>query len=487
MSQNNFLQNLQQSANTTMTDNGSKSYISSLNTFVDFFFTLGSSRGKDISPVMIKSFAENKSLAYKIALYMRDIREGQGERQQFKNFIKNVVIPYENDELNIIRLFHKIVELGRFDDLEVFVGSRFETLAMTHWVDAIKAGNMLAAKWAPVKDKKGAKPLRSILKMNEVSWRKFVVPLRTTVEQQMCAQKWEEIEFGKLPSIAHSRYMKAFNKRCGELYSAYKDSLVKGEAKINAGALYPYDVIKPISCLALGRNVGSYYHRTVDKSLFPVIDAQWKALPDFVPEGLEILPIIDVSGSMKQPVSPTSTVECLDVAVSLGLYISERNKGIFKDYFMSFSNKPRLIHTTGTISQRIQQASHDDWGMNTDIEAVFNLILETAIKMDAKQSDIPAMVTIISDMQFDCVSDGRKSTIFEAAKKDFNKHGYELPKIVFWGVNSSKNNTPVTFDKNGTALVSGFSPSIVKSFLSAEFNPVGIMLEAVDKERYTVC
>ena len=479
--QKNFLQNLQQNANETVTDNGAKSYISSLNTFVDFFFTLGSSRGKDISPVMVKSFAEDKSLAYKIALYMRDIREGQGERQQFKNFIKNVVIPYENDELNIVRLLHKIVELGRFDDLEAFVGSKFETLAMTHWVEAIKAGNMLAAKWAPVKDKKGAKPLRSILGMNEVSWRKFVVPLRTTVEQQMCAHKWDEIEFGKLPSLAHSRYMKAFNKRCGELYAAYKESLVKGEAKINAGALYPYDVIKSISSLASYRRWSS-----VDKSLFPVIDAQWKALPDFVPEGLEILPIIDVSGSMTSQV-PHSSVSCLDVALSLGLYISERNKGIFKDYFMSFSNKPRLIHTTGTISQRIQQAYHDDWAMSTNIEAVFNLILNTAVKMDATQESIPSLITIISDMQFNCVSGGNNKTIFEAAKEKYSKHGYNLPKIVFWGVNSASNNTPVTFDENGTALVSGFSPSIVKSFLSAEFNPVGIMLEAVDKDRYTIC
>lgn len=480
MPQKNFLQNLQQNANETVTDNGAKSYISSLNTFVDFFFTLGSSRGKDISPVMIKSFAEDKGLAYKIALYMRDIREGQGERQQFKNFIKNVVIPYENDELNIVRLLHKIVELGRFDDLEVFVGSRFETLAMGYWVEAIKAGNMLAAKWAPVKDKKGAKPLRYILGMNEVSWRKFVVPLRTTVEQQMCAHKWNEIEFGKLPSLAHSRYMKAFNKRCGELYSAYKESLVKGEAKINAGALYPYDVIKGISSIATSS------WNTVDKSLFPVIDAQWKALPDFVPEGLEILPIIDVSGSMTSQV-PNTSVSCLDVALSLGLYVSERNKGIFKDYFMSFSNKPRLIHTTGTISQRIQQAYHNDWAMSTNIEAVFDLILDTAVKMDAPQESIPSLVTIISDMQFNCVSGGKNKTIFESAKEKYKLHGYELPKIVFWGVHSASNNTPVTFDENGTALVSGFSPSIVKSFLSAEFNPVGIMLEAVDKDRYTIC
>ena len=71
-------------------------------------------------------------------------------------------------------------------------------------------------------------------------------------------------------------------------------------------------------------------------------------------------------------------------------------------------------------------------------------------------------------------------------ERKYEKAGYNVPKIVFWNLNA-KDNVPVKFNKNGTALVSGFSPSICKAVLAADledFTPRSIMLKAVMNDRY---
>lgn len=445
------------------TENGCDSFHSTNSKCLDLFYLIGSSRGRDITGPFLQAFAENEDLALRILLWARDIRQGAGERQQFRNLMKTLIETLDEDRVTAI--INKVPELGRFDDLKVFFGTRFESVAAELWVRSIRDGNGLAAKWAPRKDKKGAKPLRSAIGLTEARWRKLVVPLSNTVEQQMCAKQWDEIEFGKVPSVASGRYMTAFHRNAGAKYQAYKDALEKGEAKVNAGAVYPYDVI-----------------RSMNNGDVTVANAQWEALPDYIESDESFLPIIDTSYSMNTKVS--GSVSAVDVAVSLGLYTSQRNKGVFRDVFMTFSERPSLQRVTGTLQQRYRGMSTADWGMNTNIEAVFDLLLDTALAHNVPESDMPTKLLVVSDMQFDCMRGG--GTAFDNARRKYAAAGYKMPQIVFWQVNARAGGIPVTMGTGGTALVSGFSPSIMRSVLNGDLDPVKVMLDTVMVDRYTL-
>jgi hypothetical protein len=374
------------------------------------------------------------------------------------------------------RIVARVPELGRWDDLFAFVGTPSEDAALALFAGAIRAGNGLASKWAPRKGENAAR-LRNTMGMSPRQYRKLIVANTDVVETKMCAKKWDSIEFGKIPSVAAARYQKAFWRNAKDAYEAYVNALEKGTEKVNAGAVYPYDVIKSIY--------------TGNER---VASEQWKALPDYM-EGSEstgILPVVDVSGSMSCSAGGSGIITCMDVAVSLGMYISERNRGIFKDQFVTFSQKPQMIKLTGTLSQRVRQLKTSDWGMNTDLEAVFDLLLKSANRGKVDQSQMPDTILILSDMQFDMATRGYNyyhrsrpnPTSFEMIEKQYEKSGYKMPKLVYWNINS-RNGVPVEFDKNGTALVSGFSPSIMKSVLAAKnFTPQAIMLDTVGNERY---
>jgi hypothetical protein len=269
--------------------------------------------------------------------------------------------------------------------------------------------------------------------------------------------------------------MKAFSKNDKDRFGAYLTSLEKGEAgvKINAGAVYPYDIVKN---LRFGESRGA--------------NAQWNALPNYLEGGKErFLPVVDVSGSMCCSAGGNPNVTCLDVAISLGLYISERNVGPFKDAFVTFSSHPKLQVLKGTLSERYSQLSMAQWSMSTDIEKVFTTILDKAKASNVSQDEMPTMILILSDMEFNSGTRGNwnlsAQQIFE---KKYAEAGYEMPKIVYWNIQSrGDNNKPVHFDKNGTALVSGFSPALLTNLLAGkEMSPYAMMLSVIDSERYSV-
>jgi len=225
-----------------------------------------------------------------------------------------------------------------------------------------------------------------------------------------------------------------------------------------------------------------------NKSNLDHITAQWDALPNYVGDA-NILPLVDVSGSMTCPAgryNSKSGTTCLDVAVSLGLYLADKNTGKFKDTFLTFSANPELLHLKGNIVQKIEQMVGSNWTMNTDLHKAIHKILGVAVAGDVPQSEMPKILLILSDMQFDSCATYDDSGI-EMIERKYAESGYEVPKIVFWNLNSN-DNVPVKFDKNGTALVSGFSPSILKAVLAGgmeEFTPEAIMMKAVMNERYT--
>jgi hypothetical protein len=223
-----------------------------------------------------------------------------------------------------------------------------------------------------------------------------------------------------------------------------------------------------------------------DKTETDHVIAQWDALPNYVGDA-SILPLVDVSGSMTCSAGKNTQVRCLDVAVSLGLYLADKNKGVFKDTFLTFSSKPELVTLKGNIIQKVEQMSKSNWDMSTDLHAAMSKILNVAVKNSVPESDMPKMLLILSDMQFNhCAR--FDDTAMQMIERKFADAGYTVPQIVFWNLNSS-DNVPVKADKSGAALVSGFSPSIMTSLLAADldqFTPEGIMLKTVMSDRYAL-
>lgn len=455
------------------TSNGMKARKSTANACVDLFFAIGASRGKNIIPQFTAAYVENADLALRIVQWVRDVRGGSGEREIFRQVLTHL----ENtNPADASRLLVKVPELGRWDDLFVFKTEPLKTQAYTMLGDALRVKNGLAAKWTPRKGDTAVE-IRKFFGMTPKQYRKSLVNMTNVVETQMCAGSWDVINFSHVPSVAHSRYKKAFGRH-GTTYAEYIAKLVKGEAgvKINANAIFPHDVLK-------GR-IGGYGSSTWSKTELDAIEAQWNALPNYVGDA-SVLPLVDVSGSMVTTAGKTGTTTCLEIAVSLGLYFADKNKGAFKDCMLTFSAKPELVRLTGAINEKIDQMVATDWAMNTDLHAAFNVILKTAVDNSVAQADMPATLIIFSDMQFDaCVKND--DSAMEMIERKFEAAGYTLPKVVFWNLNAG-NNVPVKFDKKGTALVSGFSPAIAASVLGADpdaFTPESIMLKAVMIDRY---
>lgn len=461
-----------------VTTNGAVTNASSLNRNVDLFFLAGASRGKDIQSTFAAAMAEDSEVAIRVLQWARDARGGAGERKTFRDLFGYLI---KNDAVNAAKVLAKVPEIGRWDDVFVAFGTPLERDALRMVAAALNAGDGLCAKWMPRQGAEAGK-IRSYMKLTPKQYRKLLVGLSNTVEQKMCAQDWTGIVYPHVPSVAAARYQKAFLKHDPSGYAEYKAKLVSGEAKINASAVYPYDVI-----------------RSLNNGDATVATEQWKALPNYLEGSNEnILPVVDVSGSMGCVVS--GSVTALDVAISLGLYTSERMGGVFKDQFVTFSGSPALVKLKGSLKQRYDQLSRADWGMNTDVQAVFKLILGAAVKHSVPQNEMPTKLLILSDMEFDaCVVAGQGKSngyysaggsqvsvsAMEMIEKEYASAGYKVPQIVFWNLNGRAGNSPVTYNKVGAALVSGFSPSIVKSVLGGEeMTPLSIMLKTVMVERY---
>jgi hypothetical protein len=456
------------------TQNGMKARKSTANACVDLFYNIGASRGKNIVPQFTAAYVENSDLALRIAQWARDARGGSGERELFRQILTYLETANPEDAS---RLLVKIPEVGRYDDLLVFKTKPLKAQAFTMLGDALRSRNGLAAKWTPRKGEV-AREIREFFGMTPKQYRKSLVALTNVVETQMCAKDWDNINFSHVPSVAHARYKKAFGRN-GTTYADYVTKLVKGEAgvKINAGAVFPYDVLK-------GR---MNRYTKMSKQELDVLEAQWNALPNYIGDA-NVLPMVDSSGSMTCPAGgygSKSTLTCLEVAISLGLYFADKNKGKFKDTFLTFSHTPKLVNLKGNINQKIDQMNTGEVA-NTNLHAAFDLILKTALTNNVSQAEMPETLVIFSDMQFDQGVDHDDSAIEMIARK-YQAAGYELPKVVFWNLNAAYGNSPVKFDKRGTALVSGFSPAVASGIMSGnmdDFTPEAVMLKTVMKPRY---
>jgi hypothetical protein len=295
----------------------------------------------------------------------------------------------------------------------------------------------------------------------------------------MSQQKWDQIAFDKLPSKAGLLYKNAFMRR-EETKDRYAKFMSDKNTKVNASVLNPVDIAHQI--------FRYNYWRKPEKTERQAWQKYWDNLKDYYCGKEEPgIAVVDVSGSM--------TGTPMDAAVSMGAYIAERGKGPFKNHFITFSDSPRLVEFTGVdIYDKFQRARDADWGGSTNIEAVFDLLLTTAIRHHAKPEDMPKTLYIFSDMEFNnCVRGGRNryichdedevNTVIETQMRKWKLYGYTAPRVIFWNLDACHDNIPALGDK--FSYVSGFSMNMVECILSGK-DGIDLMLEKLDSERYKV-
>lgn len=475
---------------TALTFNGAVTNKSSLDACVDLFFIAGASRGKDISTTFHRALDQDPEITGRMLLWLRDILEGSGEREQFKILIKELIY---KDVALAERILKKLPEagIGRWDDLFVAFGTPLQSVVVKMMVDALNNGDKLCAKWMPRRRKgKPNSELRILAanftegsldyKVKEMIFRKKVAQLSETVEQQMCAGKWDEINFNHVPSKANQKYRKAFYRNAEGKYVSWLDSLVKkdGDAKVNAKATHPHDITRML--LQFSHWNCSFTSTQATKTL---AEAQWEALPNYV-EGSDekILPMIDVSGSMC-----SNNGLPLLVAITLGAYFAQRNSGEFAGEILTFTSTPSFVKVPQGLEAGLKAILQSPVGYDTNIQKAFELILKTAVRNNLSQEDLPTKLLVVSDMEFNtsCIS-GKSVSALNAVKVMYERAGYRMPQIIFWNVNGREGNSPVTVHDTGTALISGFSPSILTAVMKGaeDLTPRNVMLTKLMTERY---
>ncbi|SKS42700.1 DUF2828 family protein [Mycobacteroides abscessus] len=470
-----FIQELQRSNNFGRTANGAVTNTSSLDPVVDFFSTAGAMRGKEKQAAQLfeKAFRFDRQTAIRTLFYLRDVRGGQGERSVFRECYRTLAIM---DAALAEKLLVHVPEYGRWDD--IFYDGANVTDGMAYLIanqleqDAVNANAgqavSLLAKWLPSDSVKSAQrrklqiSLRKRLGLDQRTYRKLLSALRDRLgllETDMSAKNWDKIDFSKLPGQAHRRHVKAFWRNTDGRYAKYLESLERGEAKANTSTLYPYELYEMA-------------HRHGEAS---AANALWKNLPDYT-RGDEAIVMADVSGSMRgRPMS---------VSVSLALYFAERNTGPYNGYFMTFSEKPELVTVTGAnLHDKLRNIERSSWGYNTNIVAALDAILQAGVR----SGSVPKTLYIVSDMEFDQASPLQRghgwTTIFQAAKAEFARHGWNLPHIVFWNVNGRIGNQPALAHDGYVTLVSGFSPTTFSQAVEGK-TPRELVDSVVNGPRY---
>lgn len=512
-----FLTALKEVDNFTFTENGAGALRSTGNKMLDAFGSLAAMKDCDESTILhtfMGAFSEDKELAMKLLFYVRDIRGGQGMRRVFRIIVRYLANSYPEI---IKKNLDNFLFFGRGDDLMVLFDTAcekdmIEYVRETLYNDFVSVGNggscSLLAKWMPsintssTEAVKLAKRFVKAFGITDKEYRKMLSALRreiSIVESYMSANEWHKIPFDKLPSKAAMIYSDAFMKHCEKEYLKYLEDVAAGKAKVNAGALFPVDIIHNVM-------QKGYKYSVKDKYLY---DAMWKALPNFFGDTEETgMCVVDVSGSMYGVP--------MKVAISLGMYCADKCNGPFKNHFITFSAHPRLQEIKGDdIFQKVVNMQKADWEMNTNLESVFDLILDAAVSNHMKQEDLPSKLYIISDMQFDAARGGntyydhilekyvteKRVPFMQTMKKKFADNGYVMPALVYWNVRASEAGMfQDTFEGENCCMVSGYSPSLFKSVIDGtefvekvvdgktvveqKLDPMNVMMTTLNNERY---
>ena len=488
---NKMQETLNEEFNVSVTENFALGYRTTGKSLLDLNFavaTLRRATEEDIVRRFTKVYFEDKQSALVWLFYARDIRGGLGERRLFRvifdRLAKNVDLPAE-------KLMALVSEYGRFDDLLCLLRGKYHVNLIEMIKEQLKSdldglaesrSISLLAKWLPsinasnINTRENAKTIANELGMNLGEYRKTLSKLRKyldVTECKMSANEWDEIKYEAVPSRANLLYNKAFLRHDEERRLAFLESLKKGETKINASVLFPHDIVH--SYMESGYSIGKY-----DETL----EQLWKALPD-VPELENTIVVADGSGSMAVSIG-NSSCSALSVANALAIYFAQHCKGEFHDKYITFSERPRLVDLSKgkNLKEKLQIALSHNEIANTNIHAVFQLILTTAVKNKLTQEELPKNIVIISDMEFDYCASNANERLFSQILKEYEKQGYKLPRLIFWNVNSRTGTIPVKENELGVALVSGFSVSIAKMVMSMELDPYNCLLEILNSPRY---
>ena len=466
---------------------------------------------------MIKSSKENIIDTFLLAFHIRDCRGGKGERDIGRRCLIWLFINYPDLFSNIVKF---IPEYGRWDDIIHFFPivldlSNIEFVRVNYvsyitearlselhilqkqlvkiFTDKIREDHLLmlqglpcslAAKWAPSEgdslDRNTGVYMTIAKEMNispRILRKKYLSPLRAylkIVERYMCDGKWDDIDYNKVPSCSMKRLKKSFEKHDAVRFDEWRSALKKGNpkmAKVNSKQLFPHELVREMRIKCCADDVCS---------------AQWSILEDeCMKNGLldNDLAVVDTSASMY-----SNNYIPYDVACAIGLLISKCSVGKFKHHVMTFSTNPSFVVLDDrSIYERYNQLQGIAWSGSTNIQKIFILILEKGKLHGLTQNDMPKRLWILSDMQFDKIDDNNDITNFQAIDKMYNASGYTRPNIIFWNINGSSNDFPVSVDDNGTALISGFSPSIMNSILNCNdnFSSYNIMRRSLDDKRLT--
>lgn len=490
-----MLNYVKQEANIALTENGAVTYATSGSDCLDLFATIGALRrepDEEIIARFVRAYTENADMAMKILFFARDIRGGLGERRVFRTIFTWLA---KNQTEVAKKNLKYVAEYGRFDDLMAL----FETPCEEEMLDIIrkqldadmmsleKGGPVsLLGKWLPSVNASNeytihcAKKVANGLGMQEATYRKALTKLRSRIRiiENNLREKDYSFDYAKQPSRAMFKYRNAFARNDRERYDNFLSRVTSGTVKLHADNVSPYELVEPyLDGNAFGQRT---FMKDITSAEKAALNATWGSLPDFGNHE-NALAVVDTSGSMYFAGKPIPAA----VALSLGLYFAEHNKGYFKNHFIEFSDEPQLIEIKGeTFADKLRYIASFNRIADTNLEAVFDLILNAAVKNRVKQEELPAKLIIISDMEFNYCMQNASVTNFINAKNKYEAMGYKLPEVIFWNVASRNRQQPVTMNEQGVALISGATPRIFSMVAGGTLSPYSFMMEVINSERY---
>jgi hypothetical protein len=442
------------------TENNAVTHSTSLNACLDLFFLAGASRriqAEELVTLFVKARSENRDLAYRILFWARDCRGGAGEKRFFQIVSRHCNHHYHDEWCALSTCLE---EYGSWKDYFVIHMPNNDTLSyLYNQLEESPTANLLA-KWFP-RSGSWFVAMHKFMKLTPKNLRKHLVNKTEVVESLICKKLFHYVNYATVPSIAMNKYRNVFMKHDHTRFEKFNKDVLDGKAKVNASTLHPHQLLQ---ALLKGEDATA-------------VEAQWQSLPNYMEGSTErILPVCDVSGSMEG--LP------MDVSIALGLYISERNEGIFKDAFITFSESPTMEYVTGdNLVDRSLSIHNATWGFNTNLQAVFALVLDSAQRESIPEEHMPTKILIISDMEFDEACDGQ--TNLENIRTRYRDAGYIMPEVIFWNVSGRAGNIPASVNDAKVGLISGCSPAILTAVLQGKVaTPQELMLTAINAERY---
>lgn len=500
-----FINALKETSNLTTSTNGATMYSSTFNPLLDFNFKISSYRNGDRVDRRLNiatdwgKVLEDSSISDEIKIkylfYLRDAREGIGERDTFRiAMLVTLNVGTKNQRTLAIKSLKYLSEFGRWDDLLHLHGitdecnMEIESIVRNQWVEDLHNYKenkpiSLLAKWMSsinshsVQTKIEAKKWCKILGLSEPAYRKSLSMLRAylnVVERNMSSKEYEKINYSEVPSKAALLYKDAFKRNDTERYTKYLEDLKanKNGAKVNASVTMPYEIVKKYR--------GCYSEDTL-------FEEAWKAIP--CEDISDTLVIRDGSGSMTWNDIGNTGCKPIDFATSLAIFFAEHSKGEFRDKFITFSSRPQFVDLSdcNSLRKKIWKAYRYSDCSNTNLEATFNLILDTAIRHNLTQEDLPKNLLIVSDMHFDAATTSHRGvyTLMETIEQKFADHGYKLPRLIFWQITST-NHVVFPQIKGNCVLISGFSQNNYKMIMSGKLDPWDCLLEVINSVRYEI-